>query len=90
MVVAEGSKNFEFNTSTLLKKALKALPSHFKFEQTFVFLCFIFWGGRKSLGVDTASVGYIAALFQSAIRELHSNLSFFVFFTLNWSSSPIY
>ena len=33
---------FEFNTSTLLEKALKAILSHFKFEQTF-FFCFFFW-----------------------------------------------
>ena len=30
LVGAEGPKSFEFNTSTSLEKALKALPSHFK------------------------------------------------------------
>ena len=34
MVGAEGPKIFEFNTSALLEKALNALPSHFKSEQT--------------------------------------------------------
>ena len=43
MMGTEGPKMFEFNTSTVLEKALKALPSHFKFEQTFVFLLFIFF-----------------------------------------------
>ena len=33
-------------TSTFLEKALKVLPSHFKFEQTFVYLLLIFWGRR--------------------------------------------
>ena len=31
---------FEFNTSTLLEKALEVLPSHFKFEQFFAFYFF--------------------------------------------------
>ena len=46
MMGTEGPKMFEFNTSTVLEKALKALPSHFKFEQTFVFLLFIFFWRR--------------------------------------------
>ena len=40
---------FEFKTSILLDKALKTLPSHFKFEQTIV--CFFFsfiLGAKKS------------------------------------------
>lgn len=45
---------FEFNTSALMEKAQKALPSHFKFEQTFVFLLFIFFG-HQCLGADTGS-----------------------------------
>ena len=32
---------FEFNTSALLEKALKAILSHFKFEQTFFFAFFL-------------------------------------------------
>ena len=44
LVGAERQKMFEFSTSTLLEKALKALPSHFNFEQTFLFLlCIFFW-----------------------------------------------
>lgn len=39
----EGPKSYEFTTSTLLEKALKALSSHFKFEQTFVFLLFLYF-----------------------------------------------
>ena len=42
---AEGPKTFEFNTSTLLEKALRALPIRLKFEQTFIFMLFIFFGG---------------------------------------------
>ena len=34
-----------FNTCTLLEEALKALPSHFKLKQIFVFLLF-FFGAR--------------------------------------------
>ena len=50
MVGAEGPKNFELNSSTLLEKALKTLPSHCKFEQSFVsFLLFNFLG-RLILG----------------------------------------
>ena len=37
---------FEFNTSTLLEKALEVLPSHFKFEQ---FFCFLFFLGLQPL-----------------------------------------
>ena len=45
MVGVEGPNNFELSSSTLLEKALKALPSHFKFDQSFVsFLIFNFWG----------------------------------------------
>ena len=36
MVGAEGLKMFEVNTSKLLENIVKALPSHFKFEQTSV------------------------------------------------------
>ena len=43
MMEDEGPKFFEFNTSTLLKKALQVPPSHFKFKQTFVFLILFFW-----------------------------------------------
>lgn len=46
MVGAEGLKIFQFNNSILLEKALKSLPSHFKFRQTFAFLLSIFWGTR--------------------------------------------
>ena len=49
MVGDQRPKRFEFNTSTLLEKALKALPRHFRLKQTFVFLFFIF------LGADIAS-----------------------------------
>ena len=42
MLGVEEPKMFEFNTSTLLEKAFKALPSHFKFEETF-FLLFLFF-----------------------------------------------
>ena len=49
----EGPKIFEFNTSKLLKKVLNALPSHFKFEQAFVFRLLFFL--PQSLGADTAS-----------------------------------
>ena len=50
---SEGPKIFEFNTSKLLKKALNALPSHFKFEQAFVFRLSFFL--PQSLGADAAS-----------------------------------
>ena len=43
MVGAEGLKMFEVNTSKLLENIVKALPSHFKFEQTSVLF---FWGAR--------------------------------------------
>ena len=46
---------FEFNTSALLEKALKAILSHFKFEQTF-FFCFFF--GYQSLGTDVCMYVY--------------------------------
>ena len=44
MVGAVGLKMFEFNTCTLLEKALQTLPSHFKFILSFFF--FIFLGTR--------------------------------------------
>ena len=40
---AEELKMFKSNTSTLLEKALKTLPSHLKFEQAFIFLLSIFY-----------------------------------------------
>ena len=42
---AERPNIFEFNTSTLLEKTLKAPPSHFKFKQNFIFFL-LFWGAR--------------------------------------------
>ena len=47
LVGSERQKMFEFSTSTLLEKALKALPSHFNFEQTFLFLLCIFFLGAR-------------------------------------------
>ena len=57
MVVAEGPKFFEFNTSTLLEKALMALPTQIKFEQAFAFLLFILFG----MQLDTSL--FISSLF---------------------------
>ena len=47
MVEADGLKNFEFNTSTLLEKAFKAFPSHFKFKQIFAFFSLFFGRGTR-------------------------------------------
>ena len=52
LVGAEQPERFEFNTSTVLEKAFKALPRHFKFGQAFVFCFFIFFG-CQSLGTNT-------------------------------------
>ena len=55
-LVLVSPKILEFNASTLLEKALKALPSHFKFEQTFVFFAFYYhyyFFGHQSLGANT-------------------------------------
>ena len=41
MVVDEGLKFFEFNTSTLLEKAF---PTQIKFQQAFAYLLFILFG----------------------------------------------
>ena len=46
LVGAEQPERFEFNTSTLLEKAFKALLRYFKFGQAFVFCFFIFSGAR--------------------------------------------
>ena len=43
VLMSREAPHFLHNTSILLEKALKA-PSHFKFEQAFVFLLFIFLG----------------------------------------------
>ena len=51
---AEELKMFKSNTSTLLEKALKTLPSHLKFEKAFIFLLSIFM--HLSLGTDIVSV----------------------------------
>ena len=37
-------KILDFNISALPENALRALPSHFKFKQTFAFLLFWGWG----------------------------------------------
>ena len=54
-MTAERPKFFEFNTSTLLEKALKALPSQIKLDQTFasllLFFFFFFAGGGGGGGV---------------------------------------
>ena len=57
IVTAERPTLFEFNTSTLLEKALQALPSQIKLDQTFAFLLFIF------RGVQLDSSLYISFLF---------------------------
>ena len=40
--VTRRAKTFEFNTSILLEKTLKARPRHLKFALTFTFFCFLF------------------------------------------------
>ena len=40
MMRAEGPKMFELNTSALLEKSLKALPSQFRLEPFFAFYSF--------------------------------------------------
>ena len=42
IVWAEEPKAVEFDTSTMLEKTLKTLPSHFKFKETFCFFAFYF------------------------------------------------
>ena len=56
MVVAEGPKFFEFNTSTLLEKALKALPTQIKSEQAFAFLLFILFGVQLDTSLFMSSL----------------------------------
>ena len=58
VVGAEGTKMFEFKTSILLNKALKTLPSHFKFEQTIVFF-FTCSGGQKIQNPTGQVLGYL-------------------------------
>ena len=59
MVVAEGPKFFEFNTSTLLEKALKALPTQIKFEQAFAFLLFILFGVQLDISLFISSLSLV-------------------------------
>ena len=54
--------------STMQGKALKALPIHFKFEQTFGFLLSINFG-RQSLDADTASTVSKSRWISSVIRQ---------------------
>ena len=56
MVVAEGPKFFEFNTSTLLEKALKVLPTQVKSEQAFAFLLFILFGVQLDTSLFMSSL----------------------------------
>lgn len=49
MAGTEGLKGFEFNTSTLLQKAHKALSSHFKLGQTFLFQCWWYMNKNNCL-----------------------------------------
>ena len=53
MVGAEEPKKFEFNTSALLEKSLKAPPSHSSRLLFFFFLFILF--GCQGLGADTMS-----------------------------------
>ena len=73
---AKGPNIFEFNTSALLEKALKAFTSHFKFEQTFVFLHFIFLGARVWTPIPhpryQSPAGYIAEI---AVKSLEPKFS---------------
>ena len=50
MVVAEGTKFFEFNISALLEKALKALSTQIEFEQAFAFCPFAFYSFQGAAG----------------------------------------
>ena len=56
MAVAEGPKFFEFNTSTLLEKALKALPTQIKFQHAFAFLLFILFGVQLDTSLFISSL----------------------------------
>ena len=53
MVVAEGPKCFEFNTSTLLEKAL---PTQIKFQQDFAYLLFILFGVQLDTSLFISSL----------------------------------
>lgn len=46
LVGAEQPERFEFNTSTLLEKAFKALPRHFKLDRL-LFFAFLFFSGAR-------------------------------------------
>ena len=58
-MTAERPTLFEFNTSTLLEKALQALPSQIKLDQTFPLLLFFFWGG----GGGGGAAGFVTVHF---------------------------
>ena len=65
-------------------KALKALPSHLKFKQTFVFLLISFFG-RQSLGTDTVSAVSKSrcirrCVYNKEIKRLMLNKRFFKFY----------
>ena len=51
--LAEQQKNFEFNTSTLLEKAL---PTQIKFQQAFAYLLFILFGVQLDTSLFISSL----------------------------------
>ena len=69
IVGAVEPKAVVFDTSTMLENTFKALPSHFKFKQTFCFFAFyfiLFYFMRQSLGIEPHPryqnpAGYVAA-----------------------------
>ena len=74
MVVAEGPKFFEFNTSTLLEKALKALLTQIKFQQAFAFLLFILFRVQldTSLFISSLFLSFkLYSLFEKSYKSLY-------------------
>ena len=88
-LVLVSPKILEFNASTLLEKALKALPSHFKFEQTFVFFCFLlllfFW--TPEFGCQYHISSSVKILLSTSLITILINITSFYQYHSKWDKA---